>query len=57
MTSCAIARGFYVTIESRGTNEQRDGKECEMKTREVENMKTIECKKIHEIAIGKGSLP
>ena len=57
MTSCAIARGFYVTIESRGTNEQRDGKECEMKTREVENMKTIECKKIHEIARGKGSLP
>jgi len=48
------ARIFYVNIEQRMTNEQREGKKCKMRKWKVENMKTTKCKKIPEIDL-KGS--
>ena len=34
-----------------GTNEQREGKECETRRQEVENTKTKECEKNYEIGL------
>jgi hypothetical protein len=46
------ARGFHVNTKHRGTNEcQQEGKESEIRRREVENMKTTYCGMIWEFGL------
>ena len=43
------ASGFQVNTNQRGTNEQREGKDCAIRRQEVENTKPTKCKKNYKI--------